>query len=375
MTVVILSVQEYPIKPIAFLGRYYQRKGNSNHQMNVAEVADMYLASTQYSWDAFPYSGGSIKDLDTKKIDEFIEKVNRIGRFNLQQNHKNALAKLRLLKNDTVTNAAMILFSEENLFYNVHIGRFKTPTHIIADYMINGNLYEVISKSMEVIVSHLKFAFEITGEKTQRNEIPEYPLDAIRELLLNALVHRDYAHSSDVIIKIFDQSIRFANASGLYGNISIEDLHTDNYQASTRNKLLAEALYLTNDIEKYGSGFNRIRQAILSYPTMRFSYEETSNAFVAELHYTEQKVSTKTTGNKLKDKLKDKLKEELPQREKQIVKEVVKRPTITQKELSDILGITPQNVRVHINRLKEKGLLKRVGGRKLGCWEVYGGKS
>jgi len=76
----------------------------------------------------------------------------------------------------------MILFSKQNLRYNVHIGRFKTPSLIIADKLINGNLFDVLEESMQTIVGHLKFAFEITGKSTQRTEIPEYPLDAIREL-------------------------------------------------------------------------------------------------------------------------------------------------------------------------------------------------
>lgn len=68
------------------------------------------------------------------------------------------------IKVETPTNAAMILFSKENLRYNVHIGRFKTPSIIIADKMINGNLFDVLEEAMQTIVGHLKFAFEITGK-------------------------------------------------------------------------------------------------------------------------------------------------------------------------------------------------------------------
>ena len=83
------------------------------------------------------------------------------------------------------------------------------------------------------IVGHLKFAFEIniSDASTQRTEIPEYPLEAVRELLLNALVHRDYQSSTDVQIKIFDKSISFFNPTGLYGNITEDDLKTDTYRS------------------------------------------------------------------------------------------------------------------------------------------------
>jgi len=126
---------------------------------------------------------------------------------------------------------------------------------------------------MQEIISHLKFAFEITGTSTKRNEIAEYPLDAIRELLLNSVVHRDYQSPSDIQIKIFDNNITFYNPGGLFGDITIDELKTDHYNASTRNKQIAEALYLTKDIEKYGSGFIRIREAIKEYPTMQLIKE------------------------------------------------------------------------------------------------------
>jgi ATP-dependent DNA helicase RecG len=290
--VVEFSVQEFPVKPVACRGRYFKRVKNSNHLLSVSEISDVYLRSMQYSWDAYPFPNSIIDSLNLEKVSAFVSKVNSIGRFHLPDNPRDALIKLKMLHEGIPTNAAMILFSKENLLYNVHIGRFKTPSLIIADNMINGNLYDVVEESMQTIIGHLKFAFEITGKTTQRTEIPEYPLDAIRETLLNTLIHRDYQSSTDVQIKIFDQKITFFNPGGLYGNITEEELHTDTYQASTRNKQLAEAFYLTHDIEKYGSGFIRIRQAIVNYPTMRFDFQDIGNGFVSEFSYTEQKTTT-----------------------------------------------------------------------------------
>lgn len=358
---VVLSISEYPIKPISYSGRYYQRKNNSNHQMSAAEVANAYWLTMQYSWDAFPYPKADFIDLDMEAIDAFIKKVDAIGRFKLAGDKEEALTKLRFVQDGVVTNAAMILFSKENLFYNVHIGRFKSPTLIVADTMVNGRLYDVIEKSMAVIISHLQFAFEITGKSTQRNEIPEYPLEAIRELLLNALVHRDYANPSDVIIKLFDQNIQFSNASGLYGNISIADLQTNHYQSSTRNKLLAEALYLTNDIEKYGSGFNRIREAISVYPTMQFAYKEASNAFVAELSYTQQKTSLKAVQD---------INDTLNKVQIQIIALIKEKLYITSEELATSLGVSLSTVKRHLSYLQNGQKIVRIGSRKTGRWQV-----
>ena len=139
--------------------------------------------------------------------------------------------------------------------------------------MIQTTLFDAVEKSMNYIISHLKVAFEFTGE-IQRTEIFEYPLAAIRELVLNAVVHRDYTSPGDIQIKIFDKAITLFNPGKLYDGLTIEQLKGDNYQSRIRNKLIAEAFYLTNDIEKYGSGYIRVRKEITNYPTMQFEYEE-----------------------------------------------------------------------------------------------------
>ena len=73
----------------------------------------------------------------------------------------------------------------------------------------------------------------------------------------------------------------------LYGGITIEDLKTDTYQSSTRNKLIAEAFYLTNNIEKYGSGYIRIREELKSYPELTFNVEETSGGILVSFYQLE----------------------------------------------------------------------------------------
>lgn len=79
----------------------------------------------------------------------------------------------------------------------------------------------------------------------------------------------------------------------MYGKQTVKALKTDNYQAYTRNKLIAEAFYLTGDIEKYGTGYTRIRSEISSYPTMRFDFEERPSAWFVTIGYDVQKTTEK----------------------------------------------------------------------------------
>ena len=298
--IVMFSVKEYPIKPISLQGRYYKRIRNSNHLLSTVEIANMSLSSLQLSWDSYPAYEKTLDDLDIETINKFIEKVNSNGRLTLrggtwQENFQ----KLNLIKSGQPTNAAFLLFGKENIGYNVHVGRFKTPYMIIDDRMMNCNLFEAVEETMRFLISQIKVAYEITGITTQRTQIFEYPLPALREIVLNSFIHRDYTNPMDVQIKVFDNKITFFSPGELYGKQTVAALLTDEYQAYTRNKLIAEAFYLTGDIEKYGTGYTRIRSEIASYPTMKFCFEEIPSAWLVTLSYENQKTSSQTHNNEL----------------------------------------------------------------------------
>ena len=241
---IVIKVSEFPVKPLSFKGRYFKRIKHTNHQLNTNEITNLNLQSLQLSWDAYTAIGKTINNLDKHKIQQFIDKVNKSGRFNLGNDWKKSLIKLKLISANTITNAALLLFGKEENQYNIHLGRFKTATTIIDDKIINGTLFEVVEETMKYLLSHIKVAFEITGKTTQRTEIFEYPLPALREIVLNAIIHRDYLSPIDTQIKIFDNQLSFFNPGTLYGNLSIEQLKKDHYQAHTRNKLIAEAFTL-----------------------------------------------------------------------------------------------------------------------------------
>ncbi len=368
---VIFRVQEYPIKPVSFKGRFYKRVKNSNHQLSINEITNLHLQSFNTSWDSYENAYAKIKDIDLDKVSKFINKVNKGQRFNLPDNPIFALEKLKLIKDDKLTNAAVLLFSKSDIEYAVHIGRFKTPDIIIDDNIYKETLFELVELIMKYFYKWLKVAFEITGEKIQRNEIFDYPIPALREIILNSIVHRDYTSPIDIQIKIFDKSISVYNPGGLFGNLTIEDLKTDYYQSNPRNRLIAEAFYLTNDIEKYGSGFTRIRKEISNYPTMKFDYKEIGNGFYVELSYEEQKISTSPIKTPIKTPITPPIKNiDLTSLEENILNIIIQEPKISINKLAVKLSISRDTVAEYINRLKKKNVLYRAGSKRGGYWKV-----
>ena len=372
-TVVKIEVNEYPVKPISYKNRYFVRKVNSNHLMSMIEISNMHLQSLQLSWDAYESNDTKLEDLDIDKIDNFFKRVNEKGRFKLKGTRNENLQKLNLLKDLQPTNAAKLLFAKEMRLYSVHIGRFKTPSMIIDDRMIQTTLFEAVEQVMNFILSHIKVAFEFTGE-IERTEIFEYPQKALREIILNTIVHRDYTSPIDIQIKILDNSITIFNPGRLYGDISIEDLHTDSYQSQARNKLVTEAFYLTGDIEKYGSGYIRIREDIKNYPTMKFEYRENGNGYLVTISYTNQKVelSNSSASGQIGGQIGGQI--NLTPRQQEILNLIKDNSKITQKEMESKLKINRSAILKHLNNLKEKGVLTRVGGTR-GYWEVIKNKN
>ncbi|MFH1708456.1 MAG: ATP-binding protein [Planctomycetota bacterium] len=239
--VVAIRVDEFPVKPVACRDRYFKRVAAGNHKLSLTEIANLHMQSLQLSWDAYPEKGTAVRDLDSRKVRSFLARVKAGCRFRWTGDWRSVLGKLGFLNEGRPTHAAMILFGKADPPYSLHIGRFKTAATIIDDRMIRGTLFSVVEAAMQFIVSHLKVAFEITGV-IERREIFEYPLPALRELLLNAVVHRDYTSPVDIQIKVFDNAIAFFSPGRLYGDLTVEKLDRDDYQSRTRNKLIAEAL-------------------------------------------------------------------------------------------------------------------------------------
>lgn len=380
--IVKIHIIEYPVKPLSIQGKYYRRVQNSNHLLSASEVSDCYMQSMQYSWDSYLYAGATLEDLDPQRIRKFISRINEKGRINLDGSDIEILRKLKLIKDNNPTNAAILLFAKDPLMYDIHAGRLKTPDMILDDRIIRNTLFEALDETMRYIISHLKVAYEISDQtvrtSTQRTEIFEYPLDALRELVLNAIIHRKYNSHVDIQIKIFDNKITIFNPGNLYGNITIDDLNRDDYQASARNKLIVEAFYLTGDIEKYGTGYQRIRKSISTYPTMKFIYREAQDGYLAELTYELQKNKQNETedigeNNNLitKDVEKGKKRARKGQEKgKEIIELMTANQYVSMNDLSLLIGVSIKSIRTEIDRLKQAGIITRIGPDKGGYWQV-----
>ena len=282
--VIVLSIQEYPIKPVSTRSRYIKRIANSNHLMSIDEIANEHLRTINTSWDFYLDPNHDIDNISLDKIGDFIRKVASRNQTTINISPIDFLSKLEIIRDNKLTFGAYLLFVKDYcLISDIQVGRFKSETKIIDSVSINSDLFCEIEEVIAFIKKHLMVEYIITGDP-QRIERFDYPLDAIREIVVNMVVHRDYRDSNGSIIKIYDDRMEFYNPGKLYGGITVEDLLSDNYSSQTRNKLIAKAFKEVGIIEKYGTGIKRILQICVNHGIKQPKFEEKYNGFNVTLY-------------------------------------------------------------------------------------------
>jgi ATP-dependent DNA helicase RecG len=203
--IVEFSIQEYPIKPVATKGKYYKRVGNSNHLLSVEEVVNMHLQIKNTSWDYYPRPKKNLQDISLEKVAKtvaLIEQRNPNLHFDspLEFLKKNEL----LLDDNKITNGCYLLFSNDfNLYSTIQMGQFQDEITIKDDVTLYADIVSQVEDVMSFIRKHINKEIIITGTQIANIQRWQYPLDAIREIVLNMIVHRDYRDSGHSVIKVF----------------------------------------------------------------------------------------------------------------------------------------------------------------------------
>lgn len=186
-----------------------------------------------------------------------IEKLNLSGN-RIVEDPVTFLIKSDLIRDGFITNAAYLLFkTNDSVLTTIELGRFQTDILIKDTARTKADLPTQIDQVLDFVKKHINKEVIITGQ-AQNTQIWQYPLEAIREIITNMIVHRDYRSTSDSIVKIFDNKIEFYNPGRLPDSITIDDLLSNNYKSTPRNKLIADFFKNLGLIEKYGSGIRRI---------------------------------------------------------------------------------------------------------------------
>ena len=263
--------------PISLRGRYYFRSGSTKQELTGASLNEFLLRKSGKTWDDVIEQRATFEDVDEKAVAIFLQASEKAGR--LPENEVLTLPelfeKLRLSENGQLKRAAVILFAKEPAkFYPntfVKIGRFgKDDADLLFQETEEGNLIVLLHAILQQL--NRKFLTrQIEFEGMNRIEKGEYPVPAIREMLLNALVHRNYM-GAPIQIRVYDNEISVWNDGGLPEGITEADLKKI-HRSKPRNPVIADVCFKGGYIDSWGRGTIKIidscREANLPEPEMK----------------------------------------------------------------------------------------------------------
>ena len=362
-----LSVHIKPSSaPISYRGKFYYRSGSTNQLLNGFALENFLLQKNNYTWDSLPVQGTSMINIDKEAVEYFVNRGIRLGRLpssSLGMSPEQILRNLNLIyKDGSLTNAAVLLFGNNPQKYFAGavfmIGRFRdNEADILFQDEIAGNLIHMPDTVMDYLKGkYLKSFIHFDGlERIEKLEIPE---DGMRELLCNAIVHKDYrgVHTQ---MKVYDDHIRLWNEGSLIDGMTIESLRQE-HSSKPRNKLIAQVFYLAGFIETWGRGIWKVDKAFTEKSLPLPVYAVNSGGF----EVTIPRVAPNNSSNPINVGI------NVGINEQKILDMIINGHNISASYVAEGLVISRRQAERLLASLKAKGLIRHIGANRNGRWEL-----
>jgi ATP-dependent DNA helicase RecG len=252
---------------ISYHGAYHYRSGSTKQELKGIALQEFLLKKMGRSWDDMPVPGVAIKEIDEKAVRSFIEKAlaqRRISPSAAKDGTRSLLSNLHLVnEKGKLKCAALLLFGKDPLKYFTHayfkVGRFGIADHDLKfQDVIEGNIFEMPDKVMEVLRSKY-LTSPIRFEGMTRKEELEYPEEALKEAILNSIVHKNYAGTT-IQLSVYDDKLILWNPGTLPPEITIDQLKKK-HSSYPRNKNIADIFFKAGYIEAWGRGIAKMVDA------------------------------------------------------------------------------------------------------------------
>ena len=355
--VVMIEVRESAEKPVFFKNHAYERVGKTNQRISSSEMRKLAKESGEkVYWDERVYEEATLKDIEEDKVRWFLKEARKERGLNLSEDApiEEALMKLKLLRNGKLTNAALLLFFKEPAFLQSEVKciRFSgnEPIKPYIDFQtIEGTVFDLIDKAEGFVLRNIRRYIRLVSGEVQREEKYEYPPDAIREAIVNAVAHRDYESPSKVQVRIFDDRIEVWSPGTLPNEITIEDLRREHISAP-RNPLLFKQLFMVKYVEDVGGGTLDMISQCRDWGIPEPLFEHITGAFAVTFRLPPSVEDLERIG--------------LNERQMRAMNYVIEKGSISNKEYTSLNSISRKTATIDLTQLVTKGLLIRVGKGK-----------
>lgn len=418
-----IKVNPYSV-PVSLRGRYYYRSGSAKMEMTGVELNEFLLKKAGKTWDDVVEEGASVMDIDEPSVEKLIADSHGKGRLPDTKGLSTfqVLEKLQLTEGDKLKRAALVLFGKNPAkFYpnvEVRIGRFGVDAADLRfQVVVEGNLVQMLDE-VQIQLNNKFLVRPVSFKGMHRIEEDSYPVAALREMLLNALVHRTYM-GAHVQLRVYDDRLSIWNEGTLPNGLSLDDLKKEHH-SRPRNPKIAKVCFMAGYIDTWGRGTLKImdacKEAGLAEPDIkeinggiavtlyvrknkviseeiRNDFGITSERIRKEFGSIAERIGTEPSKNKAflqnhfktfshylvenfgitSEKLRDSFgiasEKKLPNPLHALFIIAIF-PEVTAIQIGKILGVSDRSVETYFQKLKSEGMIDRIGGNKEGSWQI-----
>ncbi len=268
-----IIVDKYP-SLISFRGKYYYRSGSTMREITGKELERKLLKTQGRTWDGVPLPKLAVSDLKQDAIQVFKDKAVKRGRLTKEEisvEDTILMDNLHLIDEDGyLMRAAMLAFYKDPEKWvtgsYIKIGYFgKSDSDLMYQDEVNGPLIEQIDKTVDLVYTKYMKAL-IYYDGLQRVEQYMFHKDAFREILLNAVVHKDYSGCNPIQISVYEDKIYIWNDGEMPANLNSTEKLFAKHSSKPYNPKLANVFFKSGMIEAWGRSFEKIRESCNEYP-------------------------------------------------------------------------------------------------------------
>ena len=386
-TIIVVEIHPGPMRPYYIKnkglvdGTYVRVAGTSRHAEGYM-LKELILEGQNRYFDNEPCEYLEINEDDIKDLCDKMKKIAIENTWNDEEKAairdvtKNILITWGILKEDNgkiiPTNAYALLTGKMQIQPTIQCAVFKgkTRAYFVDRREFSGPIQDQVQLAFQYVLEKINMGMQIKG--IYRQDVYELPINSVRELIANAVAHRNYLEPGNIQVAIFDDRLEVTSPGMLLNTVSIKKM-IEGY-SRLRNPAIANAFAYMKIIEKWGTGIPRILRECKEYGLKKPELIDFDDDFRVNMYRREEKSKTTQTTTQITTQTTTQITTQttikLTKNDHEILQVIQNNPALSQKEIAMELGWTVDRVKYYLNKMKKQEAIRRIGSSHKGYWEL-----
>ena len=382
-TIIVVEIHPGPMRPYYIKnkglvdGTYVRVAGTSRHAEGYM-LKELILEGQNRYFDNEPCEYLEINEDDIKDLCDKMKKIAIENTWNDEEKAairdvtKNILITWGILKEDNgkiiPTNAYALLTGKMQIQPTIQCAVFKgkTRAYFVDRREFSGPIQDQVQLAFQYVLEKINMGMQIKG--IYRQDVYELPINSVRELIANAVAHRNYLEPGNIQVAIFDDRLEVTSPGMLLNTVSIKKM-IEGY-SRLRNPAIANAFAYMKIIEKWGTGIPRILRECKEYGLKKPELIDFDGDFRVNMYRREEKSKTTQTTTQTTTQITTQTTIKLTKNDHEILQVIQNNPALSQKEIAMELGWTVDRVKDYLNKMKKQEAIRRIGSSHKCYWEL-----